>query len=479
MFLGTLLIGASNIFRILLQFLLLPVLARILGPDAYGLMALAMPFILFINVFSDAGMGGALVREKNPSVELESSVFWAALVIPSLLALALAGLSLPAASLLARPEAAPVIMALCPVMVLSGLTSVPTARILRAERFAALATSDVASTILSAASAITAALLGLGVWSLVIQQVVLWTVKFLVLTVASRLRIRPVFRPRELKPLLFFGLNGVGASLLDMIARTIDSLIVGRLLGVTALGYYTMSFQISRMPETLVVGPLFTVLFPTIARLRDAPEEIARHVLGALRQMCLICAPALAGLALVAHPLVEVALGHKWAPAAPVLSLLPITGFALCVSGLSTGLLFGIGRTDLKLRLSLLSTACTLAGIVVGARFGIEGVAAGLAIGGLVILAAAAFVIFRYGRVRPAAAAAALAPIAIACGVMACAVIGVRVATAALPNLIELVAGVGAGALAYGACLLAIDRRRILSDVAVLRERLRRRTAAA
>lgn len=477
MILGTLLIGASNIFRILLQFLLLPILARLLGPEAYGVMALAMPFILFINVLSDAGMGGALVREQNPSLALESSVFWAALGISSTLAVLVALLAGPVATLLAHPDAALVIMALCPVMILSGMTAVPTARILRAQRFASLATSDVISTTLSAACAITAAFIGFGVWSLVIQQVVLWTSKFIVLAWASRLRLTLAFRPRELKPLLAFGVNGVGAGLLDMVTRTVDSLIIGRLLGVTALGYYTMSFQISRMPENLVVGPLYTVLFPTISRLRDDPDAIARNVINALRQMCLLCAPALAGVSLVAAPLVDVALGHKWSAAAPVLAWLPVAGFSLCLGGLTTGILFGTGRTDLKLKLSLFSTVCTLAGIVLGARYGIVGVAIGLAAGSLVVLAASAALVFRLAHLRMAPLVSALWPIAAATALMWLGVSGLQQLTASQPDLIKLSVWAAAGACIYGASLLVLDRHRLFTDLSALLNVLRRRKA--
>lgn len=474
---GTLLISASNAFRLGLQFVLLPILARMLGPDAYGLMALALPFILFVNILSDAGLGGALVREKNADPEVESTVFWSALGVSLVLAAALAGLAWPLAHAIHRPEAAPVIAALTPVLILGGVTGVFNARVLREHRFGVLAAGDVMSTTLSAICAISAAFLGFGVWSLVIQQIVLWAVKLTWLGYASKVRIRFAYKPDAIRRMLHFGLNGVGASLLDMVARSVDSLLIGSLLGVTALGYYAMSFQLVRMPEMLVVGPLYTVLFPAIAKAAGDPEKVAEVFVGMLRQMALLCAPILAGLAVVAGPLVEIALGEKWAPAVAVLAWLPIAGFVLCFTALATGLLFGLGHAHVKLKLSAITTVVTLIAVVVGARFGIVGVAMGLAAGSIVILGFAVTAVVREAGVPFRAMIGAVQAVALSTAVMVVAVEAAKTLMTHEPALLRLGVEVAVGVVAYGGMLLLTDRRRLLQDFATLRMQLQRRAA--
>lgn len=475
---GAFLLSFANALRLGLQVLMLPILARILGPEAYGVVGLAMPFIMFVNLMCDGGLAGALVREANPSREVESTVFWATLATSVILAALLAAAAWPLASMLGDPAVAPVLAALCPILVVGGLNAVPSARVLREQRFAVLAQADVVSVLAGAACALAAALSGWGVWSLVVQQLVLWTVRLAALWLSSGLRVGWIFRPATLRPLAKFGAGSVASSFLDTATRNVDNLIVGTLLGVHALGHYTMAYQLARMPETMVVGPMHTALFPRLAKHARRPDQANAAFLESLRTMALICAPALTGLAAVAVPFTAVALGPKWVDAAAVLMWLAPAGFALCIHGLATALMMGMGYNRLRLRHSITLAACTLLGVAVGARFSISGVAIGLSVGAGIAIAVLALSLRRHGGLSLRAAVRELQPIALSCALMFVAVKLVDMeAGRGLEPIWRLMLCVMSGMAVFGGSLAFLDRDRLSRDAAVLLTVLRRRAA--
>ena len=264
---GVLLLSGSNAFRLAVQFILFPVLARLLSPGDYGLMGLAMPVVLFALTLGEGGMGPALLRAADPQGRVESTMFWTALATGGLCA---AGL-LVAAPLLAvglgNARITLVLVWLAPVMLLSALSSVPSVRIQRRGASWIFATGDVASSLTGAAAALAAALGGWGVWSLVAQQLVIWTVKLAVLfpLAGNRIGGRPC--PAALRYLLRHGTPLVGGNLLNLFSISVDALLIGRILGIKQLGYYVLAFQIVRIPEAILNGPVFLTFLPAIVRL--------------------------------------------------------------------------------------------------------------------------------------------------------------------------------------------------------------------
>src|SRR5262245_37179038 len=119
-FFGTIAMSAVNAGRLGLQLLVLPILARLLGPEAFGLIGIAMPFILLTSMLADAGLGTALARHPNPSRELESTVFWISTTIGASLTVLLCVLSWPIAQVFGRPDLAPVLATLALILTLGG-----------------------------------------------------------------------------------------------------------------------------------------------------------------------------------------------------------------------------------------------------------------------------------------------------------------------------------------------------------------------
>ncbi len=464
-FFGTVALSAGNCVRMLLQVVMLPIIARILGPAAYGLVALAMPVIVFANMLSDAGMGNALIRERNPSAEVESTIFWMTVSIGSVLALILCGGSTVLAALMHQPAVAPVLIAMSPILVLSSSLSVANARIARNRQFDLFAIGDFISAVLSSAVAIVAALRGFGAWSLVIQQLVLWIIKAAWILAAARYRPRLVWRLSLARPFLHFGLNSVATDLANFVAKSAPALIIGSELGLVAVGHYSMAYQLVRIPEWILSQPLYLATFTAVAALADQPATVGQVSLRAVRMVTAVAAPLFVGLALVADLLMNIFLGPKWLAAAPVLSILAFAGLFLCLQSVIGAVLMGLGRPDLQLRLSLVCGAGIIGGVAVGCSFGLDPAVLGLAVG-----AAVALPLYLGALAKQLASGArpmmtAVASPLFATGVMAAAVLLVRAQLQTTAPPLQLTGSILAGVLAYFAVLAITSGRQVLEDL--------------
>lgn len=464
-FFGALALSGAQVVKLGLQFAVLPVLARILGPSSYGLVGLAMPFILLANKVSDAGLGNALVRTPNPSKALESTVFWLSVGMCVLLTLLVWAISLPAAHLLGEPRLPPILMALSSLLVVSGSLSVANARIMRERRFAVFAAGETCASAVSAVAAIGAALAGAGAWSLVVQQLILWAIK--AAWVSSAARFRPAFicRPSLAKPHLSFGLHAAASDVADFIGKNAPTVIIGAILGVAAVGRYSMSLQLIRLPDSLISGPIYLAVFTAVARLGEDRSTAAAMTSRSLRGVACATAPIFGGLAVVADLIVKLLLGPKWVGSEAVLAALAPVGFFVCFYSIISAVLMGLGHSQSQFRLTVLSAVAMSAAAFVGGRFGLTGVAIALSLASVV--QAPAYIGVLAGRLglRPLAVAAEVAPPLAATALMMLAVVLVRAEMTRWDDAWQFAAAVATGVVVYAGTLALLSGRRMLADL--------------
>jgi PST family polysaccharide transporter len=344
--------------------------------------------------------------------------------------------------------------------------SVSNSRIARARHFSLFAIGDTLSLTLSSATAVAAAVGGLGAWSLVIQQLVLWTAKSAWILPASGFRPKLVCIPRLSKGLLAFGLNNVGANIADFLGKSAPALVIGAEIGVVAVGHYSMAYQLVRMPEFVLSGPLFLATFTAISVAHEAGAEPAGLALRTLRMTVAILAPLFCGLACVSDLLVGVFLGSRWDAAAPVLAALAPAGFFMCLYSVAGAVLMGFGRSDLQFRLSLVCGLCMLAGIGLGAHFGLVWAAGGVAVGAA---AASPFYLAMLSSQLGAGARERLlgnltGPVVSSAAMVA--VLGLaRLALAHADRRLELASLVLLGVVAYAASMTVTSGRQLIDDV--------------
>jgi PST family polysaccharide transporter len=463
--LGTIAMSAASILKLGLQAAVIPILARLLGPQAFGLVALAMPLIFLSAALGDGGLGQALVRKPDSSRELESTVFWIALTTSLLMAATLSLFAAPIARLMSEPKIAPILIALTLILPMSGSLSVPNARISREKKFSVFAVVDTVASITAALAAIAAAILGCGPWSLVIQQLLLWGIKVCWLIPSSGFRPLLICRPSLAWPHLRFGLNAVGARLTDFGAKNFSTLLIGSLIGVVAAGHYAMGYQIVRMPELIISGPLYLSMFVAVAGWGDNHAGALPLAIKGLRGVTALLGPLFCGLALVSDLLVKVMLGPAWAATGPILAMLAPAGFFLCTFNFIGGILMGLGRSDMQFRLIVLSSALLILGTLVGSRYGAEGVAFGMSAGAILAAPVYLFALARQFRIPLSTLLGEVTPPILATGAMAAvvAVVGRQLPPARAE--FDLAALVLCGAATFAIAFATISGPRLMEDL--------------
>jgi len=454
--------AVANLLKLGLQLLYFPVLARLLEPESFGIVALAAPFILFVGILSDAGLGNALIRVDSPSRELESTVFWFSILLGLILAAFVGLAAFPIGHLLAQPKLAPIMIAYSGILPVAAAVSVANARISRARRFSLFAVGDVASTVISCAVAIGAAFAGWGPWSIIVQQFAFWAVKALWLIPKSGFQPKLFFRPSLTLPHLGYGLHAAGSGIFDFITKNAPTLIIGSSLGVTVLGYYSIAMQFIRVPDMVISGPIYLPVFTAVAQY-DRSTNPTPIVMRGLRGLVMILAPIFCGLAMTAEPVVHLLFGAKWADTAPILALLTPCGFFLCIYSFAGAIFMGIGRSDYQLKLMMLMCVLLTAGTLIGAGFGGPGVALGLSVGAAIAVPFYLETLAKELHISKSAIGREIAPPLIATGMMA-AVLSLLTTMESSEIWVQLATMISVGVLTYLVVLAAISWRRLEED---------------
>lgn len=362
------------------------VLARLLTPADFGLMAMALTLSVIVTQFRQLGLSQAVVQRADLTWSQVNALFWVNAVAGLVLAALVAVGGVPLASFYDEPALVPICIALGAGFVVSGLSVQHGALLNRAMQFRRISMRDVLAGLLGSVAAIVAALLGMGVWSLVVQNVS----ALLFSTVLNWWAVpwRPS-RPRQLAealPLLRFGAHVSIANLFHTVSREADNVVIGRFLDAGVLGLYTRAYSLLMLPLRRIKTPIQSVMVPTLASLQEEPERYRRAYRAAISGLCHAGMPLVVVLAVGAREIVDVVLGDQWLAAAGIFQLLAVAGFVQLVSTTTGWIYTSTGRGRPYAGWAVLSGAVTVAGFLVGVRWGVDGVAASYAVSQVVLL---------------------------------------------------------------------------------------------
>jgi O-antigen/teichoic acid export membrane protein len=321
------------------------VLARLLPPRDFGVVALAWVVVSFAELLAQLGLGVALVQRQGLTERHVRTAFTASLLTGAAAAALLWVLSPLSAPLLDAPELPAVMRGLSLLFVCGALGGTARALLQRRLDFRALFVVDVASYGAGYAGvALALALAGHGVWSLVwgtVAQSLLGSVLALAFV---RHPLRPLLGRAELKELCGFGVAASLNQLVNHAARNADNLLVGRLLGAAALGLYGRAFNLMTLPLAAVGDVMWHVLFPAMSEVKDDRARLGRAYLAAVQASALAAAPLMAGIAAAAPHLAEGVYGPAWAGMALPLRILCAAGLFRAVYHVSGALTHASGR---------------------------------------------------------------------------------------------------------------------------------------
>ena len=355
-------------------------LARLLTPHDYGLAGMVLVVSALVAVFADLAFGAALIQRRTLSEADRSTVFWTSVGMGLLFTLAGVAASPLVADFYGEPDVAPLFAAFSLSFLVTSLASTQSALLTREMNFRSLELRKMISYLCAAVAGISVALAGYGAWAIIWQQLVGAVVSTTLLIVFSPWRPSFVYSLESLRRLGGFSASVFGARILFYFNRNADNLLIGRFLGPTALGAYTVSYNVMLTPMSDVAEPVTEVLFPAFSRHQDEPSRIAAAWMRVNRLVGTISIPVMLGLIVVAPDFVSTLLGDKWNLAVPVIQILAWVGLLQSLQRLNSSILAARDQANVLFRYSVIVLVVTLSSFVAGLPWGIVGVAAAYAI---------------------------------------------------------------------------------------------------
>jgi PST family polysaccharide transporter len=462
-------------FKIVLQVASVIVLARLLAPHDYGLIAMVMAVVGVADIFRDFGLSSAAIQAKELTEAQRDNLFW----LNSLIGVALCTAIVAGAPLLSafygRPELTPLARVLALTFVLSGLATQYRADLNRRLRFGSLAVADVSASLVGLSVAVLFALSGAGYWSLAAQQIVQQLVMLAIVATSARWLPGAPRRHTPMAHLLRYGWHLVGTQLIGYVGNNTDSVIIGARFGAGQLGLYNRAFQLLMTPLSQLRSPTTTVALPVLSRLQHDPRRFPAYV---VRGQLTLGYSLVAGLGLVAGaaaPAVDFFLGPQWTHVTPLLRLLAVAGALQTLSYVGYWVYLACDLTvDLR-RYTLLSTAIRIVCIVVGSLWGVVGVAAGYAVAPAIAWPLSIWWLSRRAPIPTRELITGALRLLVFTTVLSLAAFGTSLATSSWPSILQLLACTAAAAAAYG--LMTVTSPTIRRDVLDVLDVVRRATA--
>lgn len=360
-------------------------LARLLSPQEFGVVAMALAAAGLLSLFKEAGLSLATVQSETITQGQVSSLFWinvALGAITSVIGIFLAPLI---AWFYRDPRVTDVMIAVSFVALLTGMAVQHQALLIRQMRFRALAIIEVASMLAGIGAACCLAAFGFGYWSLVAQQLCAAAAGLALIWWASRWRPTIPDWRNGLAPLLTFGAHLTVSDLVGRLATSSDAILVGRFFGAEPLGLYSRASVLIARPLEQLLTPLSAVLIPVLSRLQSDPDRYRRTFLRAYDTLALITFPFGAVCLALAEPIVLVILGPNWAGVVPLFAGFSLVAMSLPLSIAASWLFTSQGRGRDLLHTYLLLSGVTVGAFLAGLAWGPLGVVLALAVASFVI----------------------------------------------------------------------------------------------
>jgi O-antigen/teichoic acid export membrane protein len=365
----------AQVFTQVANFSVSIVLARLLGPQSYGLVGMVTVFTGFAAVLNDIGIGSALIQRKTITQEHINTALCASLMVGFSLVGIVVLLSPLIAGFYHQTELRSIASILALRFLLDALASVPQSLLQRAMRFKAVAGVQIASSLTGALVGLVLALLGFGVWSLVFQSLAVAGSTAIAAWMAHREKIKLAFSRPAFQDLFSFGGYILAFNMFNYWARNFDQLTIGKLLGAGPLGLYSRAYSLMMLPLTQVSAVLGKVMFPALASIQhDLPRVRAAYV-RSISIIALITFPLMIGGLVLGEDLILTLLGSKWSGTIPLFRIFCIIGLLQSVGTTVGWIYISQGKTQLYFKVGLVLSCVNAAGVLIGVRWGVRGVA--------------------------------------------------------------------------------------------------------
>ncbi|HSJ45320.1 MAG TPA: oligosaccharide flippase family protein [Euzebyales bacterium] len=434
------------------------VLARLVAPKAFGLIALATVFTSLLKIAADQGLADAIIQRADIEDEHINGAFWASVALGVVLTGLLAASSPLIATAFDNAALSPILAALSLTLTVSGLSTVQRAILTREFAFATLTLRSLVSVVVGGIAGIIAAVLGAGVWSLVVQTLTVEVVAVITLWVASDWRPRLGFSWGHVKQLLPFGANIVGFRALRLANTQVDNLMIGLFIGSTALGFYVVAYRVLRLVINICTSVIGSVAFPTFSRVQRDSERVQRLYYRTMRLAALVTFPAFLGVIILAPEVTLLMFGQGWGPSIPVMRVLGVAGLVTSIGFLNPTVIKALGKPSWRVAIMGGAALAQVVGFAIAVQWGVLAVATALAVVTLAVTPVWFYAVHKLVGLRLDLLARQLMTPAIASVLMVAAVLGVKSVVDELALIWQVVLLVATGVTTYALSLWLVDR---------------------
>lgn len=362
-------------YKIILQLLSMGILARLLPPSDYGLIAMAWTAANFASLLRDLGTTSALIQKKELTEQIKSTIFWMQMGLGLFLCIILLVFSGVIATAFKEPKLQSILCLLAITFPLGGLSAVHQAMLERQSSFRVLARIEVIASSSGLFVAIISALLGAGVYSFVWQSFAITLLYVIQSTLAYTWRPLLVWNRQAIRQIFGYSSNLSAYNLINFFTRNADSLIIGRFLGATALGTYSMAYKLMLFPLQNLTTVANRALFPVMSRQQDSNSELASLYVRVVAMIAAISMPMMAGLFILREPFTKMVFGSQWGDVAHIIMWLAPVGALQSIVNTTGTIYTAKGRTDILFKIGLLSAIVTVCAFFGGLSRGVVGVA--------------------------------------------------------------------------------------------------------
>jgi len=389
----------SNAARFVLQMTSTVVLARILFPEDFGLVAMVTAISGFAGLFTDLGLSMATIQKKELNHEQVSTLFCINACLGVFLMLLVASLSQAIAWFYSEERLVTITLALSTSFLFGGLTVQHKALLERMMQFGRLATLEIVSMALAVAIGLTLAIIGAGYWSLV------WMIVFRSASKAFGTLLLCGWRPglpvrgAGVRSMLRFGTDVIAFRTLNYFARRLDRILIGRFCGVAALGLYDRAYRILMFPIEQIRTPLTAVAMPAMSALQNDHQQYRKYFNKLISLTAFLSMPLVSYLFVYNKEFILLILGKKWLGVSPIFQALALAAFIQTVSHVRGIVLLSTGNTKRLVKFGVFNSTIIVLSFVIGLKWGAVGVALAYSIANYVILIPSLWYCFRFSPI--------------------------------------------------------------------------------
>lgn len=361
-----------------IQFVLTIVIARILSPDDYGLVAMLSIFMAIAQTLIDSGFGNALIQKKDRDEADYSTTFYFNILVSSFIYLILFLMAPWIATFYSQPTLISITRVFGLVLVINSFSIVQQARLTVVLDFKKQAFASLLSVVAGGAVGVWMAYHDFGVWTLVWQALISAVCRSLVLWIYARWMPHWLFSWTSFRSLFSFGSKIMLSAMLHTIYTNMYSLVVGKVFNAVELGYFNRAYTLGQFPVQNFSNIVFKVVYPIQCRYQNDKEKFNYLFVNSLRLSCFFIFPLMTGIVILAGPLVQILLTDKWLPIVPLLQIVCIAQMWDPVMRLNASVLDATGRSDYRLYSEILKKVVAFAILFLSIPFGIRVMCVGL-----------------------------------------------------------------------------------------------------